>query len=434
LVNRAGPTRHVGSIPDPPQAGRARHPRPSSPPSTISPSVVIRTPDSDASIGFVSTYPQTVCGLASYTAALIGGIAGYRGSRSGLGVVDLNDSAIPSTTGDVAYQHRIGDRHSLETAIRVLNGFDAVSIQHEFGIFGGRDGDEVIDLIAGITVPTAVTFHTVLEHPSEHQRMIIDDLCAHADRLVVMSGIASQRLASCYGVDPARIDMIPHGVDTGFGGPSLVNGGRPLVLTWGLIGPGKGLESAIEAFAGLTDLASSPRYLISGATHPRVREKAGESYREGLVALARRHELENVVEFDDRYVDREALARLVRSADLVVLPYESVEQLTSGVLVEAIAAGKPVVATAFPHAVELLSGGAGVVVPHGDTAALRAAIGGLLSDGPARSAMAREARRLADGWDWPVIGQRFGAMISEMASTRRSERTSAAPARHHAVA
>lgn len=387
----------------------------------------------EVSIGFVSTHPPTVCGLASYTAALIDGIALDRGSRAGLGVVELTDTPVPAAT-ESGFHHRVGDQRSLEMATRVLNTFDAVSIQHEFGIFGGPDGDEVIALVDGLTRPTAVTFHTVLDHPSEHQRWIVDHLCSRADRLIVMSGIGAARLTMRYGVDPARIETIPHGVDLRFAGPSLVEGSRPLVLTWGIIGPGKGLESAIEAFADLVDLEPRPRYLIAGATHPRVREAVGESYRDSLVALVRHHGLEDVVEFDDRYVDRETLVRRVRSADLVVLPYESVEQSTSGVLVEAIAAAKPVVATAFPHAVELLGGGAGIIVPHGDTPALSAALRHLITDDGSRSAAAQAAQRLADGWDWTTVGQRFGRMMATMAGTSRSVQSRGVASRHHAVA
>lgn len=393
----------------------------------------MRITEHDVSIAFVSTYPPTVCGLASYTASLIDGIALDRGSRVGLGVVDLSDTAVPAAT-ESGFRHRVGDRRSLEMATRVLNTFDTVSIQHEFGIFGGPDGDEVIDLLDGLNVPTAITFHTILDHPSEHQRMIVDHLCSHADRLIVMSGIGAQRLTARYGVDPARIETIPHGVDPRFAGPSLVDGDRPLVLTWGIIGPGKGLESAIEAFAGLVDLEPQPRYLIAGATHPRVRQAVGESYRESLVSLVRDHGLEDVVEFDDRYVDRATLARLVRSADLVVLPYESVEQSTSGVLVEAIAAAKPVVATAFAHAVELLSGGAGIVVPHGDTPALAAALRRLITDDRSRSAAAQAAQRLADGWDWTTVGKRFDRVMSAMVEPSRSSHPPAVPDRLYAVA
>lgn len=369
----------------------------------------------DVSIGFVSTYPPTVCGLASYTASLLNAVAHDRPSRYGLGVVGLADE--PRRGGrDEVFLHRRGDASSLATAARVLNKYETVSIQHEFGIFGGPDGAEVIDLMSRITVPTAVTFHTVLDQPTASQRMIVDQLAERADRMVVMSETASERLIHRYGIEPTEIEVIPHGADALFAGPSLVTGNRPLILTWGLIGPGKGLETVITALGGLVDLEPRPRYMVAGATHPNVRAASGESYREGLVSLVQRLGLEDLVEFDDRYLDRETLARLVRSADLVVLPYASADQVTSGVLVEAIAAGKPVIATSFPHAVELLSGGAGVVVPHGDPAALGAALRRLLNDRNLTTQMAHRARLLADGWYWPTIGQRFGTMMADMAT------------------
>ena len=371
----------------------------------------------DASICFVSTYPPTVCGLASYTASLSNAVADARGSRAGLGVVDLVKGPARASGPDVTFSHRAGNAASLRKATRVLNSYDTVSIQHEFGIFGGSDGDEVLDLVSGLNVPSSVTFHTVLDYPTPRQRMIIDSLSDMADRLVVMSRTAAERLILRHGVDAERIDVIPHGVDTRFAGPSLVAGDRPLVLTWGLIGPGKGLESVVESFAGLLDLDPRPRYLIAGATHPNVRADSGEAYREGLVSLVNRFGVEGLVEFDDRYLERATLARLVRSADVVVLPYSSVEQVTSGVLVEAIAASKPVIATQFPHAVELLSGGAGITVPHGDAGALSAALRRLLTDQRLTSRMGREARQIADGWYWPTIGRRFGSMMSGLGQT-----------------
>lgn len=381
----------------------------------------------EASIGFVSTYPPTVCGLASFTASLLDAVASDRRSRFGLGVVDLAEDAGQSTATDVVLRHQVGDARSLDTAIRVLNTYDTVSIQHEFGIFGGPDGEEVLDLIEGLTVPAAVTMHTVLDHPSERQRLIIDHLGLHASRLVVMSNTASRRLIHRYGIDPERIDVIPHGADALFAGPSLATGDRPLVLTWGLIGPGKGLESVIEAFARLVDLDPRPRYLIAGATHPNVLQNDGESYREGLISLVADNGLEDMVEFDDRYLDRATLARLVRTADLVVLPYSSSEQVTSGVLVEAIAASKPVIATQFPHAVELLSDGAGITVAHGDSAALATALRQLLTDRRLTAKMGSQARRLADGWYWPTIGRRFGTMMSHLAEADRLVNPPVAP-------
>ena len=370
--------------------------------------------DPTASIGFVGTYPPTVCGIASYTASIVEAVADQRNPRRRVGVVSLIDRNVGTTGAPVVFHHRTGDTGSLDGAIDVLNSFDTVSIQHEFGIFGGRDGSEVIDLMEGLTVPTAVTLHTVLNEPTENQRDIVERICDLADRIIVMSETASVRLVERYGVDPDQIGVIPHGVDDEFAGRSRATRDRPLVLTWGLIGPGKGLELAIEACASLVDMNPQPRYRIVGSTHPQVRQHAGESYRQSLMSLATRLGVGDMVEFDDRYLDRKALARMVRSADVVVLPYESVEQVTSGVLVEAIAAAKPVVATPFPHAVELLTGGAGVVVPYGEPATLGAALRGLLSDAEEMALMAKRARRLAEGWYWPAIGQRFVTMMSQL--------------------
>jgi polysaccharide biosynthesis protein PslF len=366
----------------------------------------------DVSIGFVSTYPPTVCGLATYTESLLGAIAETRGTHVGLGVVTMGDAPATGDRTGVVYRHRTGSTRSRARAVRTLNAYDTVSIQHEFGIFGGKDGREVIDLMEAISVPTTVTLHTVLDQPTPHQRAIVERMAVRANRLVVMTETAATVLRRRYAVDAGRIEVIPHGANTLFSGPSLATGSRPMALTWGLIGPGKGLESVISAFAQLTDLHPVPRYVIAGATHPRVRETAGESYRESLVSLVETLGLEHMVEFDGRYFDRSTLARLVRSSDLVVLPYASTQQVTSGVLTEAIAASKPVVATRFPHALELLGQGAGLTVPHGDTDALAAALRHVLTDHAARARMAVVARRLADGWFWPVIGRRFADLMA----------------------
>ena len=290
-----------------------------------------------------------------------------------------------------------------------------MSIQHEFGIHGGPDGREVLDLVDGLDVPAATTLHTILDRPTKDQRAIVERLVAASARTIVMSGTASERLVAHYDVDPDQVTVIPHGTDPRFAGPSLASGERPLVLTWGLIGPGKGLEIAIEAFAGLGDLVPPPRYLIAGATHPNVRRDSGESYRHGLESLVRRLGLEDVVEFDDRYLEADDLARLVRSADLVVLPYASVDQVTSGVLVEAISASKPVIATTFPHSVEVLAGGAGMLVPHADVPALADALRTALTDRLATARMGRAAGRIAQGWDWPTIGRRYEALFADAA-------------------
>ena len=364
-----------------------------------------------ASIGIVATYPPRLCGIASYTASLV---ASLTTDRHRVGVVSLTDRNVGVSGSPVVFHHRVGDPASLRAAVDTLNTYDTVSVQHEFGIFGGPDGDEVIDLMTGLTVPAAVTLHTVLAAPTGHQRAVVERICDLADRIVVMSQTAAARLVDGYAVDPSRVRIIAHGADRDFAGPGRGSGRRPLILTWGLIGPGKGLEWAIKACAGLRDLDPLPRYLILGSTHPQVRQESGETYRNDLMTLSRRLGVEGIVEFDDRYLSRKALTRTVRTADAVVLPYESVEQVTSGVLVEAMAAAKPVVATEFPHAVEALSDGAGILVPHRDPSAITRALRQLLTQPEVMATMTARARALAAGRYWPAVGRQFGDLMTEM--------------------
>ena len=231
----------------------------------------------NASIAFLGTYAPTVCGIATYTGSLLAAIAADVDRPRRLGAVSLTDRPMAVGDSSVLFHHRLGDPASRRKAVRILNDYDSVSVQHEFGIFGAHDGAEVLDLMSELTVPTAVTLHTVLREPSASQRAIIEQIGRLADRIVVMSETASDRLTARYDIDPGRISVIPHGADPELGGPSLATGSRPLVLTWGLIGPGKGLEWAIEAFADLVDLDPLPRYLIAGATHPAVRRSSGEA-------------------------------------------------------------------------------------------------------------------------------------------------------------
>ena len=251
-----------------------------------------------------------------------------------------------------------------------------------------------------------------------------------ADVVVVMTDTACRRLLAGFDVDADKVIVIPHGAATPPQSTSMVGaahrrgaGHRPRLLTWGLLGPGKGIEWAIDAFAELADLDPAPTYVIAGATHPKVREHAGEEYREMLVDRAERSGSGPSVSFDDSYRDLEALTDLIRSADLVVLPYDSADQVTSGVLVDAVAAGCPVVSTAFPHAVELLASGAGIVVPQRDPAALAAAIRTVLTDTDRADAMAAEARRLAPELSWEAVGatvRRARRALVDRAAGRRT--------------
>jgi polysaccharide biosynthesis protein PslF len=375
------------------------------------------------SIGFLSTYPPTSCGLATFTSSLREAIAEGRGTDTGLGVVSLVDTRSDEPRPEVVYQHVTGDRRSLSHAIDALNSFDVVFLQHEYGIYGGPDGSEVLDIMAGLDVPAVVTLHTVLSRPSPHQRSLLQDVAERATRVVVMSETARQRLVRGFEVDARKVQMIPHGAKANLGGSSLTGGPRPIALTWGLIGPGKGLETAIDAFAGLKNLRPLPHYIILGKTHPKVQASQGDAYLESLVARVHDLGLDDLIEFDTRYPDTAALSTEVRRADVVVLPYESAEQVTSGVLVEAIAAGKPVIATAFPHATELLSTGAGIVVAHHDPVAMRDSLRAVLTDAALAQQMSHEAQRIGITLYWPAVARRYRRLATRVMAQHEAAQT-----------
>jgi glycosyltransferase involved in cell wall biosynthesis len=190
--------------------------------------------------------------------------------------------------------------------------------------------------------------------------------------------------------------------------------GQFTVLTWGLLGPGKGIEWGIEAMAMLRDLQPRPRYVVAGQTHPKVLLDEGEAYRDRLREQVQQAELGSWITFDGYYRTTSALASLVRSADVVLLPYDSTEQVTSGVLIEAVAAGKPVVATRFPHATEVLAGGAGLLVPHRDPAAIAAALRSVITRGDVMTRMAAAATQTAPRLLWPVIADQYRELADRL--------------------
>jgi polysaccharide biosynthesis protein PslF len=361
------------------------------------------------SIGFVSTFPPTRCGLATFTASLAAALS----DRSRIGVVacveEPNEAA---RAPEVVAEWVRGSAGSLDEAVRVLDGFDSVIVQHEFGLFGGEDGAEILELVDRLEAPVIVVLHTVLEHPSPNQQRIVEELGRTAQRVVAQSSVARDRLLAAHDIDPSRVTVIQHGATANIALEPVRDepGRRPVVLTWGLLGPGKGIEFAIEALAGLRDLDPRPRYVVLGETHPNIVRHSGESYRRSLQALAAERGVEGMVEFDNRYRDTPEVLAEIRKADVVLLPYLSRDQVVSGVLVEAIASAKPVVSTAFPHAVELLAKGSGIVVPHEDPEAIAAALRLLLTDRRAAAAAAAVARGQAASLTWESVAGRYDGL------------------------
>ena len=366
-------------------------------------------------VGILSTHPPTQCGLATFSSALADGL---RANGVDVNVVRIADGS-PSADSRIIGELVNGVSVSVAETSELLNQGDLAVIQHEYGIYGGVDGDEVLDIIDGLRVPSIVIMHTVLKDPTPHQRSVLESVASMADRVVVMSEAAQTRLCLGYNVDRRKISTIPHGA-TVIANAQVKRSGRPTLLTWGLLGPGKGIERVIDAMDSLRNLPGRPRYLVAGRTHPKVLAADGEAYRDARIEQARRCGVADAVTFDADYKGLSSLTALIQSSAAVVLPYDSTEQVSSGVLVDAIANGRPVIATAFPHAVELLSCGAGIVVPHDDPDAMASALHRVLTQPRLAGSMASEARLLAPTMAWPVVAKTYLALAQRLLAERRT--------------
>lgn len=372
-------------------------------------------------VSLLSTYPPTQCGLATFAAATRNALLQARPSWT-LPIIRVNGSPAPQqletpdvqAAPEVAATWRPDDARSLADVTRRINAGDCLVLQHEYGIYGGDDGSEILDLLASVRVPVIAVLHTVLTRPSLGQRRIIAELGKRAACLVVMSDAARDRLLRHYPVPAARVLVIPHGAHAVPYETPLVKERRPVLLTWGLVGPGKGLERAIDAVARLRVDGIEVDYQMVGETHPKVREREGERYRESLIERAKVGGIPDSVFFDASYRSVADLVPVIADADLVIVPYDSREQVTSGVLAEALAAGKAIVATAFPHAVEVLGSGAGIVVGHDDPVGMAGAIGGLLTDASRLQHMSRIALREGRRMLWPAVGESLATLVESV--------------------
>jgi glycosyltransferase involved in cell wall biosynthesis len=296
----------------------------------------------------------------------------------------------------------------------------AVSIQHEYGIWGGPDGEHVLDFVSALRMPSVATLHTVLRDPTPHQRRVLVDLVEATNATVVMSQVAAALLRDAYGVDPTRIDVIPHGVpELPLVEPDSLKAsvdleGREIILSFGLLGPGKGYELAIEAMTGVKAAHPNARYVILGATHPNLIRTEGEAYRNRLAARVAELGLTEHVVFVDRFVGRRELARWLEAADIFVTPYPNLEQIVSGTLSYAMSAGKAIVSTPYAYAVELLAGGRGEIVGHASSAELARAFVALLGDPERRAAIGRRAYEHSRGMIWPQVGASYRRVFSRV--------------------
>jgi glycosyltransferase involved in cell wall biosynthesis len=371
-------------------------------------------------IGFVSTYQPTNCGIATFTASLMNSMNAIDSYSAK--VIRLLDAPKPLDPPAPLVIATIvsGDRSSISRAASTLNSMDIAVIQHEFGIYGGPDGVEVLTLVNQLRVPAIVVLHTVLSAPSPHQREIIQALCERAAAVVVMSKIARHRLIADPMIDPSKILLIHHGSRRIISHVLRNEIVRPVILTWGLISPGKGIEWVIAAMEQLQDIQPAPIYIVAGRTHPKVLESQGEIYRESLENLVDELSLRSCVELRSTFLNNDALDNLLATASIVVLPYDNCEQVTSGVLVEAVSAGRPIVATRFPHAVELLENEVGILVPQRDPNAIAQALRKVLTDSDLAEEMSRRTRVIAREIQWPVVAREYANLASSLMVARVS--------------
>ncbi len=361
-------------------------------------------------IAVLSTYPPTQCGIATFAQSLVNGL---QSQNANVDVVRLIDEPQPRPSKAVVHQHLAG--HGLSVTTTVLNNYDVVIVQHEFGIFGGTDGDEVLLLMSKIHVPVIVVLHTVLTSPTAHQRFVLERIIELADALVTMTNTGRDNLLEHYNVDPERIQVIPHGsADLRSQNPKKLGSGRPTILTWGLLSQGKGIEWGIDALAILSDLTPKPLYIVAGQTHPKVKAREGEKYRNFLVERAASNGVTNDLRFMDTYLESESLKSLIQSADVILLPYDSRDQVTSGVLVEAMVAGKPIVATRFPHAIELLEDGSGALVDQFDSKGIADALRLILTNREHARAMQIRSEEKAYSFLWPAVSKDYLALAGSL--------------------
>ena len=379
-------------------------------------------------IAFLGGFLPRLCGIATFTHDLCEAVAGAApGSHCYAGAVNdrLDAYEYPPR---VRLELDEKDLDSYRRAADFLNFDNAgvLCVQHEFGIYGGPAGSHLLALLKEVRMPVVTTLHTVLREPNAAQRKVMEGLVRHSDRLVVMAQKGAEILRETYGVPDAKVDLIPHGIpdlpfiDSSFYKAQLGVEGRMVLLTFGLLGPGKGIEHAIQALPAIVKRHPNVVYLVLGATHPHLVARDGESYRLGLERLAEACGVKDHVIFYNRFVSLEDLKEFIGATDIYLTPYLNEAQITSGTLAYVFGAGKAVVSTPYWHAQELLADGQGILVPFRDPQAIAEGVCTYL-DEPVRLQQTREkAYRIGRGMIWPAVAERYLESFQRAGADRKA--------------
>jgi glycosyltransferase involved in cell wall biosynthesis len=369
----------------------------------------------DLPIAFVGTYPPRRCGIATFTRHLSDAViaADRRVQATVLAVTDARCTyQYPER---VALEIRQGIKDDYAAAAEFVNDSDIrlVSIQHEYGIFGGDNGAHILDFLSQLRKRAVVTLHTVLEHPTVSQRAIVQRMAERCERFVVMSQLALDLLDKSYGIPRDITELIPHGI------PDLPAGerdrhkasfgitGRRVLLTFGLLSPKKGIETVLRALPRLVGRFPSLIYLVVGVTHPEIKRRTGEEYRHALEREAESLGIRDHVVFRNQFVDESELCRYLQAADVYITPYLDEAQIASGTLAYAMGSGAAVVSTPYWYAKELLSEGRGRLFGSGDVDALTGILEALLTNEVERARLQRSAYAFARQMTWSAVGEAY---------------------------
>jgi glycosyltransferase involved in cell wall biosynthesis len=375
----------------------------------------METPAFTRKIAFLGDYLPRKCGIATFTSDLLTSVAAADPTAQCF-AVPVNDIAGGyEYPGIVRFEIEEQDLASYQRAADFLNisNVEILSVQHEYGIYGGHAGAHLLGLLNELRMPVVTTLHTILQNPTLDQRRVMHELIARSARLVVMSERGRKILLDVHKAPAAKIDLIPHGIpDIPFVDPNFYKDqfrveGRRVLLTFGLLSPNKGIEHVLNALPKILAEFPDVVYIILGATHPNELREQGEAYRLSLERLAKKNKVQKNVIFYNRFVELEELKEFIGAADLYVTPYLNEAQITSGTLAYTFGAGKAVVSTPYWHATELLADGRGVIVPFGDSGAIAREIIGLLRDDNRRHAMRKNAYKLGREMIWSNVAKLY---------------------------
>jgi glycosyltransferase involved in cell wall biosynthesis len=383
--------------------------------------------NSELAIGYVSTYPPRACGIATYTRDLARAVL-IRGHARGNVIVPIEDEPSPSIDSigkQVIWQH---DRRSYIAAAGFLNesNVDVVSLQHEFGIFGGEWGEYVLDLCRNIEAPLVTTFHTVVSRPVEKAIQIVSEICRLSEAVVVTVESAAKLLEKEYGIEPQKIEVIHHGASVpdrmrrGYARRHFKLQNRMVLITTGLISSGKGIEYAIRSLPYLVKDRPDILYLVVGRTHPEVRKRDGEAYRNKLIALTRQLKVERNVQFVDRYVADDELSLYLQAADIYIAPYLGRDQVSSGTITLALTHRKAVVSTPTLFAEEVLSGNRGLLCRFADAPSVTECVQRLISEPWLKRKLEANAFKYGQELGWMRVADQYADVFRYARQTGRT--------------